>query len=82
MELKLTIKYHLNDHGSLSKHLGKSGGGSYNWYSYLEGHLADILPILGEGLSTGRGRLYGILLYVPIGSEFYIYLFHFYHLSR
>ena len=33
-----TIQYHSNDPGSLSKHLGKSKGGSFNWYSYLEGH--------------------------------------------
>ena len=38
-----TVKYHLNDFGSLSIHLGISGGGSFNWYSYLEGRLADIL---------------------------------------
>ena len=37
---RYTIKYHINDTGSLNKHLGKSGGGSFNWYSYLESHLA------------------------------------------
>ena len=48
----------------ISKHLGKSEGGSFNWYSYLEGRLADILPILGDGLLNGRGHLYGILWYI------------------
>ena len=57
-----TVKYHSNDPGSLIKHLGKTGGGSFIWYSYLEGRLADILPILGEGHSYGRGSLYGTLL--------------------
>ena len=29
----------------------------------LYGRLADILPIIGEGLLIGRGRLYGTLRY-------------------
>ena len=51
-----TVKYHSNDSGSLSKHLDKSGGGSINWYSYLEGHLADILPKTWAVRLYGRGR--------------------------
>ena len=58
-----TVKYHSNDPGPLRKHSGKSGGRSFNWYSYLEGRLADILPILWEGLLNGRGHLYGTLRY-------------------
>ena len=56
-----TVKYHSNDPGSLKKHLGKSGGGFFNWYSNLEGHLVNILPILREDLLIGNGCLYGIL---------------------
>ena len=59
-----TINYHSNDADSLSKHSGKSGGGSLKWYSYLEGHLANILPIHGEGLLIGTGHLYGIQRYI------------------
>ena len=61
-----TVKYHSNDPGSLSKHWDESGGGSFNWYSYLEGRLPYILPILGEGHLYGRGRLYGTLRYVSM----------------
>ena len=57
-----TITYHLNDPGSLSKHLGTCGEVSfYKWYSYLEGCSAGILALLGEGLFI---HLYGTLLYV------------------
>ena len=49
-------KCHSNDPGSLSKHLGKSSEGSINWYSCLDGRLADILRLL-----IGRGRLYRTL---------------------
>ena len=33
-------------------------------YSYIEGSLADILPIHDEGLLIDRGRLYGTLRYM------------------
>ena len=38
-------------------------GGSFNWYSYLGGCLANILPILGGCRLYGIGRLYGTLRY-------------------
>ena len=44
----VTVECHSNGPVSLSKRLGKSGGGSLDWYLYLDGHLANILPILGE----------------------------------
>ena len=62
--------YHTNIQmtlGLFRKHVSKSEGRSTNWYSYLECHLADILPIFGEGILIGRGRLYGTLRYMPKG---------------
>ena len=38
----------------------------FNWYSYLEDRLADILPLLRNGLLIRRGRLYGTLRYVQV----------------
>ena len=61
-----TVKHHLNDPGSLGRPLGKSGCGSFNWYSYLEGRLADILAILREVGLIGRGRLYSTLRYICV----------------
>ena len=67
-----TVKYNANDPGCLSKHLDKSGRGSFNLYSYLKGRLPDILPILGEGRLYDRGCLYGTLQYIHTYIDTYI----------
>ena len=67
--MQYTVKCHSDDPGSLNKHLGKSvGGGSFDWYSYLDGYLADILfrglflwycmvIAIGDALQIHKGRL-------------------------
>ena len=61
----------MNDPGSISKYSGKGRGGYFNWYSYLEGRIADILPTFGMGLVIGKGCLYGTLRY----DHIYIYIY-------
>ena len=52
--------------GLLTKHIRKSRGGSFNWYSFTDNLLADIFLKKGEGLLPviGMGRLNGTRWYV------------------